>query len=108
MQAIEKLLQRAGSDWRIGFAAVAALVLLIAYIAFIAYAAIVNGLMAGVGVLVTWPILLAVLLIVLTPFSIAGRYAGPRVRRLRTGRLTPAVAGAQDEPRTITTNTFPC
>jgi O-antigen ligase len=108
VQAIEKLLERAASDWRIAVASVAAVVLVIAYITFITYASITNGVMAGVGVLVSWPILLAVLLVVAAPFWLAGQFAAPPLRRRLSTRMTPAVAGAQDEPRTITDTTFPC
>jgi uncharacterized membrane protein (DUF485 family) len=108
LKTVARVLQRIAADRRLAIASAVALMLFVAYVAFIAYAAITNGPMAGLGVFLTWPILLGALTIIVTPFWLAGRYAAPPLRRRWSARLAPAVAGGQDEPQTITTNTFPC
>jgi hypothetical protein len=61
-------IERGRSNPRLGIGAIAAALLLIAWIAWAIYVTDDNGATAGLGVVLTWPVLLAALALVAAPF----------------------------------------
>lgn len=68
LEAPRAAIQRGRSNPRLGIAAIAAALLLIAWIAWAIYVTDDNGTNAGLGVVLTWPVLLAALALIASPF----------------------------------------
>jgi hypothetical protein len=85
------MIERVRSDQRLAIAAVVGVILLLAWIGWTIYVWTENGSTAGLGVLVSWPAVLAAATIVATPFVCAGIL----VRRLRPASdgISPSAAG---------------
>jgi hypothetical protein len=66
----------------------------VAWIAWAVYVSTENGMNAGLGVLLTWPVLLGAVALVAAPFVLTAML----VQRLRDSE--PAIAGAPDVPET--------
>ncbi|MGZ8676825.1 MAG: hypothetical protein ACXWXU_08320 [Solirubrobacterales bacterium] len=85
------MIERVRSDQRLAIAAAVGVILLLAWIGWTIYVWTENGSTAGLGVLVSWPAVLAAAAIVATPFV----GAGILVRRLRpvSDGISPSAAG---------------
>lgn len=85
------MIERVRSDQRLAIAAAVGVILLLAWIGWTIYVWTENGSTAGLGVLVSWPAVLAAATIVATPFV----GAGILVRRLRpvSDGISPSAAG---------------
>jgi hypothetical protein len=92
-------IERGRSNPLLGIAAVTGALLLIAWIAWAIYVTNDNGANAGLGVVLSWPVLLAALALVASPF--VGLYL--LVRLLRPADETdqpPSISGGSAEPET--------
>lgn len=82
------LLQRAKADSRIGAALILGVLLLVTWIAWTVYVWSENGVSAGLGVLISWPAVIAAIALIAAPFVAAVIL----VRRMAADR-EPALAG---------------
>ncbi len=82
------LLQRAKGDSRIGAALILGVLLLVTWIAWTVYVWSENGASAGLGVLISWPVVIAAIALIAAPFVAAVIL----VRRMAADR-EPALAG---------------
>lgn len=102
-----RIAQSARSNPRIAIAWAVGGLLLLAWIAWTAYVTAENGANAGLGVLLSWPVVFAALALVAAPFVGTALL----VRRLRGGDDTPPIAGGADSPAgdsdAITGGTYP-
>jgi hypothetical protein len=89
--------QRASSDRRVAIAWVAGGLLFVAWIAWTIYVWNQNGSAAGIGVLISWPAVLAALALVAAPFVGAGVLVRRHQLATAGGPDPEAAAGSQDD-----------
>ena len=94
------LWQRARSDARIGAALILGTLLLITWIAWTVYVWSENGSAAGIGVLISWPAVIAAVALVAAPFVVAAvlvRRLAPDGEPALAGGAVPATAEPENE-----------
>ena len=101
LDAPRSAIERGRSNPRLGIAAIAAALLLIAWAAWAIYVTRDNGANAGLGVVLSWPMLLAALALIASPF--VGLYF--LVRHLRSTDATdeaPSISGGSADADAVT------
>jgi hypothetical protein len=97
------LVDSARSNPRVAIAWAALGVLVLAWIAWTIYVWSSNGSRAGLGVLISWPIVFGALAMIAAPFVLVTVL----VRRHRDGEGGAAMAGGAEDPDSVTGGTYP-